>query len=85
MNEHYANPRNLAAGTIRQLDPRIAASRKLYFRAYDVLRDNQNDVPTQEFTYKTLHEFGFLVNKQAKLLKNFDEIEQFTNIGKKNV
>ncbi len=73
----YANPRNLAAGTIRQLDPRIVASRRLYFRAYDILRDNPKEVPTQELAYKTLHKLGFLVNNQAKLLRNLAEIKEF--------
>lgn len=73
----YANPRNLAAGTIRQLDPRVAASRRLYFRAYDVLRDDVKEIPTQEFAYKTAHQLGFLVNTQAKLLNNLADMKGF--------
>ena len=34
----FANPRNLAAGTIRQLDPALVAARPLHFRGYDVIR-----------------------------------------------
>jgi DNA ligase (NAD+) len=73
----YANPRNLAAGTIRQLDPRIAASRQLYFRAYDVLRDDAKEIPTQATVYKTMRDLGFLVNTQAKLLDGVKQIEAF--------
>ena len=40
----FKNPRNLAAGTIRQLDPKLVASRPLHFVGYDVLRDNPSDV-----------------------------------------
>lgn len=70
----YANPRNLAAGTIRQLDPKITASRTLYFRSYDLLRDDPSETPTQEFVYKQLKSLGFIVNPQAKLLKDLKEI-----------
>jgi len=73
----YANPRNLAAGTIRQLDPKIVASRKLYFRAYDLLRDNPAEVPTQEFAYNNLHKLGVLVNQQAKVVRTIKEITDF--------
>ena len=67
----FANPRNLAAGTIRQLDPRVAASRKLEFHAYDLLRDNPSEVPTNEFAYQKLANLGFKVNPQAHLESTF--------------
>lgn len=67
----FANPRNLAAGTIRQLDPRVAASRPLEFRAYDLLRDNADDIPTNQFAYQKLAELGFKVNPQAHLETTF--------------
>lgn len=79
----YANPRNLAAGTIRQLDPKITAKRKLYFRAYDIIRSNNSDTPTQEFVYDNLKKLGFLVNSQAQTLKNINDIEKFAEFWDK--
>lgn len=73
----FANPRNTAAGTIRQLDPQLVASRKLYFRAYDLLRDQPRDVPTNAFAYQALSDLGFLSNPKAKVLHSVDEIMQY--------
>lgn len=78
----YANPRNLAAGTIRQLDPKIVAQRRLYFRPFDMLRDDPEELKTQEQTYKTLADLQFLVNRQAKLLNNIKDIESFAEYWK---
>lgn len=69
----FANPRNLAAGTIRQLDPRVAASRPLEFHAYDLLRDDMSEIPTNEFAYHKMHELGFKTNPQAHLVNTFAE------------
>ncbi|MDR2524377.1 MAG: NAD-dependent DNA ligase LigA [Candidatus Nomurabacteria bacterium] len=64
----YANPRNFAAGTIRQLDPRVAASRPLEFHAYDLI---MGDIPTNARAYEKLSALGFVVNPQAHLEKTF--------------
>lgn len=65
----FANPRNLAAGTIRQLDPKLVAARPLQFHAYDMLRQNTAETPTNEFIYKAIRELGLIANSIAKTAK----------------
>jgi DNA ligase (NAD+) len=59
----YANPRNLAAGTIRQLDPRLVAQRKLHLYCYDLIRQNPSDIPSYASAYASLRELGFLTSR----------------------
>lgn len=70
----FANPRNLAAGSIRQLDPKLAAARPLRFRAWDLLRDNPDEVPTYAFAYEALRELGFAANGQTKVFTDIDTL-----------
>ena len=73
----FANPRNAAAGSIRQLDPKIAASRKLSTFIYD-LSAFDGDMPgTQAEELKLLSTLGFKVNKNFILAKNIDEVISF--------
>lgn len=77
----YANTRNLAAGTLRQLDPRIVASRNLQLFAYDIeveTRDRrQVAIETQKEELDKLSHYGFLVNKDHVYCKTLAEVEHF--------
>lgn len=74
----FANPRNTAAGTIRQLDPSIVASRQLYFRAYDLLSET-TEPATNQLVYSTLQALGFIVNPMAKTVSSLAAISDFIN------
>jgi len=75
----FANPRNLAAGTIRQLDPKLVAKRPLSFRAYDLLRDDPSEVPTNMAAYETLSELGITRNQQASVFTTLDDVMKFVD------
>ena len=75
----FANPRNLAAGTIRQLDPALVAARPLHFRGYDVLRDDESEIPTNSFAYDTLTALGITCNRQASVFTNLADMMNFVN------
>lgn len=73
----FANPRNLAAGTIRQLDPKLVVERPLHFHAYNLLRNNPDEVPTNSFAYQALRELGITANTEAKVFKSVDDVMKF--------
>ncbi|MBX7171326.1 MAG: NAD-dependent DNA ligase LigA [Pyrinomonadaceae bacterium] len=75
----YANPRNFASGTLRQLDSQIVASRRLDMFPYDVWQGNQKPFATHEENFIWLKKAGFNVNPNRCVCKNFDELAAFIN------
>ena len=76
--ELFANPRNLAAGTLRQLDSSIVAERKLDVFIYDiVLIDKEYEFKTQEEEMIFLSELGFVTNKNYFLASSLKEVWNF--------
>lgn len=70
----YANPRNLAAGSVRQLDPKIAASRPLRFHAYRVI--TPQSIPTLHEEYIQARNLGFIVNRESTVAQDISEVER---------
>ncbi len=79
----FKNPRNLAAGTIRQLDPKLVAERPLNFVGYDIIRDNAEDVPTIAVGYSAMLEVGIATSRQTRVVRGISEImEYIEHLGK---
>jgi len=73
----FANSRNAAAGSIRQLDPKITAKRKLDSYIYDIEEIEGKFPETQMKELDLLKKLGFKVNENHKLCKNIDDIEKY--------
>ncbi|WP_406604224.1 NAD-dependent DNA ligase LigA [Bartonella gliris] len=70
----FANPRNAAAGSLRQLDSRITASRKLQFFAYAWGEVSEMPAESQMGMMEKLKEYGFVINPLTKVFKTVEEI-----------
>lgn len=73
----FANPRNAAAGSLRQLDPKITAQRRLYMFCYDVGQTVGIAFHTQEELLATLPRYGLRVCPIYKVCKSIDEALEF--------
>ena len=79
----YANPRNVAAGSIRQLDPKMAAARKLDIFIYDVAQSSERLPATQWDELEYLRELGFKVNPHHEKMDSIDEAISYWEKWKK--
>lgn len=70
----FANPRNAAAGSLRQLNSRITAERKLDYFAYQVLSANELGLHNQIEVLTYLKEQGFIVNPEYKVFSDIEEV-----------
>jgi DNA ligase (NAD+) len=73
----FANPRNAAAGSVRQKDPKITASRPLSFFAYAVGAQEGGSTSTQSETLELLKTAGFRVNEFPRLCQGMDAVRTF--------
>ena len=77
--ELFANPRNLAAGSLRQLDSRITAQRPLRFIAYGVGIVDGITISKQSETIDLLDSLGFKVSEKRGVFASVDEVEKYYN------
>lgn len=80
----FANCRNAAAGSIRNLDPKVAASRKLDAYWYYLVNARELGIHVHSDALNYLEELGFRTNKERKILHGADELIAYVeNIGEK--
>lgn len=70
----FINPRNAAAGSLRQQDPAITADRELAFFAYAIGESDGATISSQQELLETLHHYKFSVNTNYRVCKNIDEV-----------
>ncbi|MCG5061988.1 MAG: NAD-dependent DNA ligase LigA [Limnoraphis sp. WC205] len=73
----FANPRNAAAGTLRQLDSKKVAKRQLDFFAYTLHLPDETELQTQQDALELLQEMGFKVNPNRQLCPSLTEVQSY--------
>ncbi|MGC9605222.1 MAG: NAD-dependent DNA ligase LigA [Minisyncoccia bacterium] len=73
----YANTRNLAAGSLRQLDPKVTASRALNAFIYDIDRIDSKMPETQSLELRLLGKLGFWTEPHTKICRSLEEVQAF--------
>ena len=73
----FANPRNLAAGTIRQLDPKLVAARPLHFHGYDLIREQVEEVSSYRSAYKIMQSLGIKTNSESAVFDSLDDVMRY--------
>lgn len=75
--QEFQNPRNAAAGSLRQLDPKLAAARNLSVFLYSVTSPEALDAESQSGALDKLDELGFKTNKERKLMTSIDDVIEY--------
>lgn len=83
-NITYANPRNLASGSVRQIDPTVAKDRNLHFFAYAIGSKDYLGISTQENLINFLKVNNFEVQSQLEICNSIDEIKKTIELFTKN-
>jgi len=77
--EKFANPRNAAAGSLRQLDPKIAAERHLDIFLYGIGRLENKQLESHKEALQYLHSLGLKVNQESAFCQDIEEVIDYVN------
>ena len=77
--DRFANPRNAAAGSLRQKDPKVTASRPLSMVVHGVGANEGKPFETQEAAYQQMKSWGLPTSARAKVVKTRQEVIEFIN------
>ena len=76
---NFANPRNAAAGSVRQLDSKVAASRNLSCFIYHLPDPEDYNIYTHHDALKFMGELGFVINPNNRIVNNIDELMEYVS------